>query len=315
MSSPGNLTPVPPSGTGRRLIRWIGTLLAITAIVLLILQFKAQAGQISVDQWKDSLGFVLLAALGYALCGVPLGLVWWLSVRSAGAAGLTMRQVVPVQWSSQLGKYLPGNVAHFAARHWMMRRHGVGHLSLVAAGLLEAMALMVAAGLVGVGVLRPAFGIVLDIELPMGFELIVLLFLFGAAILAWRVTRRRGWIDARKPGREALMEWLGAVALALLFFIGMSLCFLVVSATLSLSDFTRVAPWIAVSWLLGFIVPGAPGGIGIREFVLVLGLTPLIGEPSALVAAVLFRLVTVGGDGLMALTGLLVQRWDVADER
>lgn len=309
------MTPVTPSGTGRRLIRWVGTLLAIAAIVLLLQQFREHAGQISVDQWKDSVGFVLLAALGYALCGVPLGLVWWLSVRSAGVADLTMRQVVPVQWSSQLGKYLPGNVAHFAARHWMMSRLGVGHRSLVAAGLLEAMALMIAAGLVGVGVLRPALAIAFDIELPAGLELLALAFVFLATIAAWRWARRSGWVNAGKAGREALMEWLCAVLLAILFFIGMAICFLVVSGRLIFPDLPKLAPWIAAAWLLGFLVPGAPGGIGIREYVLVFGLTPMIGEPSSLVAAVLFRLVTVGGDAAMALAGLVMQRWNIANER
>ena len=44
------------------------------------------------------------------------------------------------------------------------------------------------------------------------------------------------------------------------------------------------------------MVPGAPGGLGIRESVIVAVLAPLLGDAPALAAALLLRAVTVAGD-------------------
>lgn len=309
MSSPGSVTGTVERSGPRRWTRWGGALLAIVAIAYLIVQFIEHADRIAVESLQASLWLVLPATLGYFLCGLALVVVWWLSARCAGAHDLRLAMAVAPQLTSQLGKYLPGNVAHFAARHLMMRRHGIGHAELVAAGIIEATALVLAASLIGLGVLRPIVSLLLEVELPGGVEMLAIGVLVAVTVGVWFAARKRGWIDSTVSPLHVVLEWFAAIAAALVFFLGMAACFMLVSETQGWSAFRQVAPWVAASWLLGFIVPGAPGGIGIREFVLVFGLAPLIGEPSALLAAGLFRLVTVGGDGLMALVGgMLVKR-------
>lgn len=290
----------------RRWVRWFGALLAIVAIFYLIVQFIEHADRIDAASLQASLWLVLPATFGYFLCGFALVVVWWLSTRIAGAHELRLVTAAGPQLASQLGKYLPGNVAHFAARHFMMRRNNIGHAELVAAGIIEATVLVLAASLIGLGVLRPIATILLEAQVPEGLETLAVSLLAVLTIGAWFMARKRGWINATVSPSRAVLEWFTAIAVALVFFLGMAACFLLVSEALAWSAFRQVAPWVAASWLLGFIVPGAPGGIGIREFVLVFGLTPLVGEPSALLAAGLFRLVTVGGDGLMALVGAVL---------
>jgi hypothetical protein len=63
---------------------------------------------------------------------------------------------------------------------------------------------------------------------------------------------------------------------------------------------------LALGWWLGFVVPGAAAGIGVREAVLVLTLEPHLGSDGALLAALSLRVVTTLGDllffGLSCLT-------------
>ena len=44
------------------------------------------------------------------------------------------------------------------------------------------------------------------------------------------------------------------------------------------------------------MTPGAPAGIGVREAVIVVLLSPLVGGSVAALSALLYRLVTVSGD-------------------
>ena len=51
-----------------------------------------------------------------------------------------------------------------------------------------------------------------------------------------------------------------------------------------------------LAWLAGLVTPGAPAGIGVREMVLLILLNGLVSQAELLLAVLLGRLVTVGGD-------------------
>jgi len=53
-----------------------------------------------------------------------------------------------------------------------------------------------------------------------------------------------------------------------------------------------------VAWTVGFVTPGAPGGIGVKEAILSLILADFYGREYVLVCALLFRIVTVSADVL-----------------
>ena len=61
-----------------------------------------------------------------------------------------------------------------------------------------------------------------------------------------------------------------------------------------------------IAWIAGFVVPGAPGGLGPREAALVTLSAPSLGEPNALLAVALFRCVTLSGDVVCFLLGRVI---------
>jgi uncharacterized membrane protein YbhN (UPF0104 family) len=64
---------------------------------------------------------------------------------------------------------------------------------------------------------------------------------------------------------------------------------------------------VAAAWLAGFIIPGAPAGLGIREAILTSGLVMAGCEPIALAAAVGYRIITLSGDVVVALIGFIAR--------
>ena len=64
----------------------------------------------------------------------------------------------------------------------------------------------------------------------------------------------------------------------------------------------------ALAWVAGFVTPGAPAGVGIREAVISLGLAPLLGTGGAVAVAGLLRLVSVFGDLATFGVGLVLER-------
>ena len=64
------------------------------------------------------------------------------------------------------------------------------------------------------------------------------------------------------------------------------------------------------SWLAGFVVPGAPGGIGIRELVVtVLTRGSALGD-TIMLAAIFHRLASVISDAVTYMIGLVMAKRD-----
>ena len=72
---------------------------------------------------------------------------------------------------------------------------------------------------------------------------------------------------------------------------------------------TSTAALYIVAWLIGFAMPGAPGGLGVREAFMVMQLAPAAGEPEALAFALMTRLVSIAGDMLFVFAGVVLKAW------
>jgi uncharacterized membrane protein YbhN (UPF0104 family) len=64
----------------------------------------------------------------------------------------------------------------------------------------------------------------------------------------------------------------------------------------------------AASWVAGFVVIGAPGGLGVREAAFVALAGGALGESEALLLIGLFRIATFLGDTLLFAAGALALR-------
>jgi uncharacterized membrane protein YbhN (UPF0104 family) len=64
----------------------------------------------------------------------------------------------------------------------------------------------------------------------------------------------------------------------------------------------------AIAWIVAFVTMVSPGGIGVREAVLLAGLTPAYGAGTALGVAVLYRVVTSLGDLIAFIFGFIAER-------
>jgi hypothetical protein len=120
-----------------------------------------------------------------------------------------------------------------------------------------------------------------------------------------RIPRISNIAISRVEQRMALPGIIRATLLYTVFFAASSFILWLLLRPLDYEMYSQVftqslylllLPLAAVSWLAGFVTPGAPAGIGIRESVLILALAPYIDAKSATLVAMAFRLVTISGD-------------------
>jgi hypothetical protein len=254
---------------------------------------------------------ILIGAMSYGLAGLLLGAAWR-ELLGPAARAVPGRSHQAVYARTQIAKYLPGNLFHFAGRQLLGRRLGHGQAALAFASLAEAASLSALAGLLA---LPLVWG---RLDLSGGWAL-VLAALAASGCALWLVRSARG----RALGVKLRLTWpacelatlglgwpqlLRAASLHAGFFVvsGMLLWLLALAAAggdaRALDPLTAIGA-LALAWLAGFVTPGASAGIGVREAVLILILTGSLGAEASTLVALAFRLVTTGGDALLFALG------------
>jgi hypothetical protein len=231
--------------------------------------------------------------------------VAWAWLLGATGHKISVRESSIVFGVSQFAKYLPGNVAHHIGRVALaaQRQIPISDGALVTA---TEMALQVLVGgflsLTAIASLRRAIDFAgLDptrVAVVVGVTLPILL---GSAVLVRRRLRSNA-VLRRILNATPLVLMGRSVLLYVVNFalLGLTLHWILIGVfagpDIGLSKTIGV---FAVAWLLGYLTPGAPAGIGVRELVLVLLLTPGHGSQLATAAALCLRVVTTLGDGLV----------------
>jgi len=236
----------------------------------------------------------------------------WFYILGKNAAGwvVNFRAGAYVYAVSNIAKYLPGNVFHFVGRQVLGKRLGWTHGAIARATLLEISALVVGACVVVLVVSLSASGGEAARRL------------FGDE--SWLVTHRCGVVVALLMVVVVLLVVLSRMKLAerlfgvpsktLLVVLGLVIGFFVISSLIAivfvwgLPMASATAPWAMLviayllAWLAGFVVPGAPGGLGVRESVLVVLLSMDSGDSEriALLLGLGMRFVSTAGDALFA---------------
>ena len=186
--------------------------------------------------------------------------------------------------------------------HLAARREGVTHAALGAALGLEAALLLAAAAVLALGVAADPR---LDALVPWARRSVA--FVPVLAVLAWialsyvapRFGVPRAPMLRRAPGLALVL------GIDLVFFLLAGTALRTLHPQPDALPFDVWCGWLSLAWIVGYVTPGAPAGIGLREAVLALGLSPALGESGALALALLYRLVTTIADGVIAALGFL----------
>ena len=279
---------------------WIGRVLMLLGLIFVGLRFWSYRYSVGSELANPVLLFTtVLFSVIYAASCLLLALGWWLILhaRIQQETRLPWRAAWRIYGKTQIAKYIPGNIFHFAGRHVLSAQEGISHSRLVMAATLEIIMMLLATGLISLLAVRSVIDSLRYFNsyasLIAGVGVVV-----AGSVALFYVARR---FDAKNLLAALRLRWLlGAQSSYLLFFLisaGLFFCLLKVGAVgWSASYWPAVFESYAVAWAIGFVIPGAPGGLGVREAILVALLSSLLPEKTVLVSALLFRVVTTFGD-------------------
>lgn len=267
---------------------------------------------------KASITGLASAILLFLMVMVIGGFAWNIALRAAGEPPRLMRAIATVILS-QFAKYVPGNVAHIIGRVALARHYGFAVSRVMVAMTFEVGWNIVAAIIIA--------GLALLIEGPLlfaGLPELSLEFIAVALAAALAIPVVSAWVLGRwRPAPLARMMkdvdvTIPGVAATLACVILYGLGFLLAGLALDMlargplgvaeSHLALLTGVFAFAWIAGYVTPGAPGGLGVREAILVAGLGPVYGPGVAFTLALVVRACNVAADALAFLGGLALRR-------
>ncbi len=306
-------------GSVSRLYRFAGIAAAVACGGYFIAVGVEHAAAFPALRWNGAAVAALVAAsLLFMATMVIAGFAWHVALRAAGEPPRLWAAVAAVLLS-QVAKYVPGNFAHVIGRAALARRYGFALPRVILAMTFESGWILVTATLVAVAALLvegPRLSAALP-ELPAAWIAVVLAAALAApAAGAWVLGRWRPGPLARLLGNAAVAlpgvaPTLACIALYCANFALAGLALdLIAQGPLAApeSRFVLLTGIFAVAWVVGYVTPGAPGGLGVREAILVVALGPVYGAGTAFALALVLRVCTFAADGIGFLAGLAIRR-------
>ncbi len=283
-------------------LRWV--ILGAT-LFFLVNTFKNHWREVTqIDLQSLGWGYLAIAFLLTFLAHFWSAWVWsWiLSTFKQPLGGLA---AVKVYLITNIAKYLPGNVWHFYGRIKAIVNAG-GTATVASIAVLLDPLLMAAAALLMV-IVSGIGTIWLQI---LGLTLVLIgihpLILNPVMHYLSRLKGNPTPVELKSyPWLLLLGEWI-FVLLRGMGFIGVVMAFL----TVNISQLPYLLSVFSLAWLLGLIVPGAPGGLGIFEATAIASLNPT-DFPSGLVLAIvaIYRLISIVAEAIAAFFVFLTELW------
>ncbi|MFC1361612.1 MAG: hypothetical protein G8D90_19285, partial [gamma proteobacterium symbiont of Clathrolucina costata] len=191
---------------------------------------------------------------------------------------------------TQLGKYIPGSIWQFVGKIGMYKSAGIDNKTIRDTILLETFWVVFSAFIFGL-LLISFTQYQLLITLTQKIPLIILLAILGTTLFLLLLPQLNHHRKRLHDYCRRLLFTPLSFITALLIWLVLGFAFWITLTPFSASEIGLVfiIGLYAFSYAIGFAVPFAPAGIGIRESVLVLGLAPFLDINTAIILAALNR--------------------------
>lgn len=208
---------------------------------------------------------------------------------------------------TNLAKYIPGNVMQFLGRNLLGNQYGMEQKNLTLSTIYE-LAILAFIGFTMILVTNQIESIIRFIPKNYILMIIVLgLILFIITLILYAKGKIKlskiELIDVIKVFKASAIYYLIA-----LIFMGISFVIVMLTVYEHNANIINMISWIGIfilGWFIGFITPGAPGGVGIREAILLAYMNKIIPSQFILEAILIHRVITIISDIIIYIVWII----------
>ncbi|MFT4028601.1 MAG: lysylphosphatidylglycerol synthase domain-containing protein [Protaetiibacter sp.] len=300
------MTPPPRRSRWRTIVEVVfGVVAVVLMAVVVIVNWNSFRDALTALSWG-----AVVASVAAITAATLANVESWRRVLAMLGTRISPRQAGEIMLVSQIGKYIPGGVWPIVAGSARGARAGISP-GRTALSLAMQLAISLAVG----GIL--SLGAVLFLPaLADSWWIVIPVALVGVTVLAPPVLRRLLALAAR------LLRWSEPVEIDSMQLLAATAWSLAAWALFGLSLWSLVAEQVhgdprvmllclvgyAVSWVVGFLAVLVPAGAGVREGILVLLMTGILGAVQVTALALVSRIAMIAVDGALFFIALLSSR-------
>ncbi len=296
---------LPDNKKALKIIRITGNILCILSFIFIIQFIIRSDFDFSVFLKPYIFIAVILTGLVVAFSVYISALAWKKNLSMFTSQKISTVRIAYIYSRANLSKYIPGNVMHFVSRNILgsdlkLSQKDMG-LSSVFEVLLQiivifAFVIITAAGTFFSTIQTAIQNGQLDLFL---FVLILAVLVIVIVLAAVYIIRRRKSLSLRP--QNLLISCLYYLVFCILNGLAFAIVIYFTQNGLGSYDIFTISGYYMLAWFLGFITPGAPSGLGIREYVLIVLFTPAYPQSEVLSMIIIMRMVSILGDVFLFL--------------
>ena len=310
----------------KRWAKWAALLILTVATAFFAEELFNHLDEIPPIHWDIWAWLAMVGTVGCTLLNLTMGGLMWKALLKDQGTHLSAITAIRIVYVSQVAKYLPGNVGHLVGQVGLATAVGVPYTVSITTMLISTL------WLAAIGLCLGLLGLLLFIDTTALTELpdINAPVVIGVSLLAavspwigvWVLNRFLPQLS-RWLGHGQLVSlpslstsfWVGTGFVTSFFILGLMLKWQAVHIFgINEGDLLTLTLLFASAWTAGYLLPGAPGGLGVREALSIVLLTPILGSGTAIGLSITMRLATTIGDGMAFVFAMILQRFEVRSQ-
>jgi len=301
------------------LLKWLVFFVLILAVGFYIHYVVQNFEAIPSLHWGLATILTGIFSILFVILGIGIAGQIWHTLLSDLGFSPSWKQVQAIFAITQFGKYLPGNVGQYLGRVFMAREIGIPASVTANTMLIEILwGTGIGAGLTLLSLIFFVDGQALGFQFgPVQLVLIIVLLMFLPWLGISFVNRFTPELAKRLSGGSAIAapRFITALVVALLFLVNFWMMGVILKLQavwffdVAEGSIFQLTCLFTIAWLAGYLVPGAPGGLGVREAIMVMVLSPLLGAGAAVGLSLTLRLTTTLGDAVAFALGILGRKY------
>lgn len=293
----------------KKLANIVGICFMIISIIFLSKKILSYKISISYIRTHVGINMFLILLIIYSLFYLISSLSWCLYIHNFIEKKISVFEEIYIFQKSNLMKYIPGNIWQYVGRNEIALRNNVPHKKVVYATICD-IATMAMTAFLWVVFLMHSEIIKLASKLLIRYTILGTVVIFSAIIVS--IVGVYYFYHKNILKKKLILTFLKSFFIYTLFLIGSAFLFLLLFTYFKskqeltfLQDIQFLGSYIT-SWLAGYVVPGAPGGVGIRESVMCILTKGIFEQKDILSTLIVFRIITTLGEMVSFLGSFLL---------
>ena len=302
-------------------LKRIGNIVTLLAVLFLVQKLFTLGLDLEAFHSKEGIFVLLLTVLIYVISTFFSSFPWKKLISIFETKKLPWKKVSYVYVKSNLLKYIPGNVFQYVGRNQLAVENQLSHANVLIASLLEILCIIASAIIFSLLICGKS---TVHFVRQFGWKsiplfVVLLLVLCCVGLVLWRKYKQKLQEYMRlQLARFKLPCTWGTMLLIIIFYLLIftlqSIAFYAVlnicaPNSLPIESMQVVMGAYVLSWLIGYITPGSPGGLGVREIVLLGMLSQsAILEDSITFSLIVMRAANIVGDVLAYIFTTIIAR-------